>query len=70
MNVARFVCTENMAQTILPDHSGHPQTVLNYEAVKYFSGEEYEGERYRDSIKNYRALDRQVICGGHPLYLR
>lgn len=42
MNVARFVCTENMAQTILPDHSGHPQTVLNYEAVNYFSGEEYE----------------------------
>ncbi len=41
----------------------HTDCLLNYETVKYFNGEEYEGERYRDSIKNYQALEYRVICG-------
>ena len=29
--------------------------------MKYFGGEEHEGERYRKSINKYQALEYQVI---------
>lgn len=32
----------------------HTDTLLNYETVKYFGGEEHEGERYRQAIGEYQ----------------
>ncbi|KAF7782451.1 hypothetical protein Agabi119p4_1827 [Agaricus bisporus var. burnettii] len=39
----------------------HTDCLLNYETVKYFSGEEHEGERYREAIREYQALEYKVI---------
>jgi ATP-binding cassette subfamily B (MDR/TAP) protein 6 len=39
----------------------HTDCLLNYETVKYFSGEDHEGERYRDAIREYQALEYKVI---------
>ncbi|KAF8490345.1 hypothetical protein F5888DRAFT_1808164 [Russula emetica] len=47
----------------------HTDCLLNYETVKYFNGEEYEGERYRDSIKNYQTLEYRVISAMNLLNL-
>ncbi|TRM69749.1 P-loop containing nucleoside triphosphate hydrolase protein [Schizophyllum amplum] len=41
----------------------HTDCLLNYETVKYFGGEEHEGQRYRKSIDKYQALEYQVISG-------
>ena len=68
MNVTRFVNTSPFSKTQPKPFSQitrgiHTDCLMNYETVKYFNGEEYEGERYRDSIKNYQALEYRVICG-------
>ena len=39
----------------------HTDCLLNYETVKYFNGEDHESERYYDSIRNYQALEYQVV---------
>jgi hypothetical protein len=66
MNATRFVhlfCLERTAGTCFQITRGiHTDCLLNYETVKYFNGEEYEGDRYRESIKNYQTLEYQVIC--------
>ncbi|KAF7298207.1 ABC transporter protein [Mycena chlorophos] len=36
-------------------------TLLNYETVKYFSGEEQESQRYQEAIGRYQALESRVI---------
>ncbi|KAF7315316.1 ABC transporter protein [Mycena indigotica] len=36
-------------------------TLLNYETVKYFSGEEQESLRYQEAIGHYQALESKVI---------
>jgi len=47
----------------------HTDCLLNYETVKYFNGEDYEGERYRDSIRNYQTLEYRVITAMNLLNL-
>jgi ABC-type transport system involved in Fe-S cluster assembly fused permease/ATPase subunit len=39
----------------------HTDCLLNYETVKYFNGEEYEGARYRDAIREYQFFEYKVI---------
>jgi ATP-binding cassette subfamily B (MDR/TAP) protein 6 len=39
----------------------HTDCLLNYETVKYFNGEQHEGERYRAAIAEYQALEYRVI---------
>lgn len=39
----------------------HTDCLLNYETVKYFGGEEHEGARYREAIREYQALEYKVI---------
>ncbi|KAF8267679.1 hypothetical protein EI94DRAFT_1729904 [Lactarius quietus] len=39
----------------------HTDCLLNYETVKYFNGEEHEGERYRVSIRKYQSLEYRVM---------
>lgn len=39
----------------------HTDCLLNYETVKYFGGEQHEGERYRDAIRQYQAMEYKVI---------
>jgi ABC-type transport system involved in Fe-S cluster assembly fused permease/ATPase subunit len=41
----------------------HTDCLLNYETVKYFNGEEHEGARYREAIREYQALEYKVIGG-------
>jgi len=43
---------------------------LNYETVKYFCGEEHEGERYADAIREYQTLESKVICASHLIIFR
>ena len=38
----------------------HTDCLLNYETVKYFGGEQHEGERYREAIREYQALEYKV----------
>lgn len=40
----------------------HTDCLLNYETVKYFVGEAYEGERYASAIRDYQDLEYRVIC--------
>jgi ABC-type transport system involved in Fe-S cluster assembly fused permease/ATPase subunit len=39
----------------------HTDCLLNYETVKYFGGEEHEGERYRKAIQDYQVLEFKVM---------
>ncbi|KAG6832499.1 hypothetical protein H0H87_001424 [Tephrocybe sp. NHM501043] len=39
----------------------HTDCLLNYETVKYFGGEEHEGERYQNAMREYQALEYKVI---------
>ncbi|KAJ7647506.1 hypothetical protein FB45DRAFT_1100989 [Roridomyces roridus] len=39
----------------------HTDALLNYETIKYFGGEEHEGERYRQAIGQYQELEYKVI---------
>ncbi|KAF9451287.1 hypothetical protein P691DRAFT_787477 [Macrolepiota fuliginosa MF-IS2] len=47
----------------------HADCLLNYETVKYFSGEEHEGERYREAVREYQALEYKVIISLNLLNL-
>ncbi|KAH9957336.1 hypothetical protein BC827DRAFT_1226357 [Russula dissimulans] len=47
----------------------HTDCLLNYETVKYFNGEEHEGERYRDSIRKYQTLEYRAISAMNLLNL-
>jgi ABC-type transport system involved in Fe-S cluster assembly fused permease/ATPase subunit len=38
----------------------HTDCLLNYETVKYFGGEQHEGERYKEAIREYQALEYKV----------
>ena len=38
----------------------HTDCLLNYETVKYFGGEQHEGERYREAIREYQMLEYKV----------
>ena len=38
----------------------HTDCLLNYETVKYFGGEQYEGDRYREAIQEYQTLEYKV----------
>lgn len=40
----------------------HTDSLLNYETIKYFVGEEHEGRRYADAIAKYQALEYKVIA--------
>lgn len=49
----------------------HTDCLLNYETVKYFGGEEHEGQRYSEAIQEYQALEYKVICTMNcPLLLK
>ena len=39
----------------------HTDVLLNYETVKYFGGEDHEGERYREAMREYQKLELKVI---------
>lgn len=39
----------------------HTDCLLNYETVKYFNGEQHEGERYREAIRQYQSLEYRVM---------
>ena len=41
----------------------HTDCLLNYETVKYFGGEQHEGERYRNAIRDYQVLEYRVMRG-------
>ena len=43
----------------------HTDCLLNYDTVKYFNGEQHEGERYRSALTEYQALEYRVIGGLH-----
>ncbi|PFH52007.1 hypothetical protein AMATHDRAFT_57687 [Amanita thiersii Skay4041] len=47
----------------------HTDCLLNYETVKYFNGEEHEGARYRDAIREYQVLEYRVIISLNMLNL-
>ncbi|KAH8093897.1 hypothetical protein BXZ70DRAFT_948370 [Cristinia sonorae] len=47
----------------------HTDCLLNYETVKYFGGEQHEGERYRDAIRQYQALEYRVMISLNLLNL-
>ena len=39
----------------------HTDCLLNYETVKYFNGEQHEGERYREAIRQYQTFEYKVM---------
>ena len=39
----------------------HTDCLLNYETVKYFNGEQHEGERYREAIRQYQNYEYKVM---------
>ncbi|KAF9467267.1 hypothetical protein BDZ94DRAFT_1287702 [Collybia nuda] len=47
----------------------HTDCLLNYETVKYFGGEEHEGDRYRNALREYQALEYKVIISLNVLNL-
>ena len=47
----------------------HTDCLLNYETVKYFGGEEHEGNRYREAIKAYQSVELRVILSMNLLNL-
>ncbi|OBZ68102.1 ATP-binding cassette sub-family B member 6, mitochondrial [Grifola frondosa] len=47
----------------------HTDCLLNYETVKYFNGEQHEGERYREAIRQYQALEYKVMVSLNLLNL-
>ncbi|KAJ6603106.1 hypothetical protein B0H10DRAFT_1957867 [Mycena sp. CBHHK59/15] len=47
----------------------HTDCLLNYETVKYFGGEEHEGERYRAAVNQYQELEYKVIISLNLLNL-
>ncbi|KAI5123873.1 hypothetical protein M0805_005690 [Coniferiporia weirii] len=47
----------------------HTDCLLNYETVKYFGGEAFEGERYANAIRDYQSLEYRVIVSLNLLNL-
>ncbi|KAL7281143.1 hypothetical protein ACG7TL_004451 [Trametes sanguinea] len=47
----------------------HTDCLLNYETVKYFNGEQHEGERYREAIRQYQNLEYKVMVSLNLLNL-
>ncbi|TFK25500.1 mitochondrial half-size ABC transporter [Coprinopsis marcescibilis] len=47
----------------------HTDILLNYETVKYFGGEDHEGERYRNAMREYQQLELKVILSLNLLNL-
>ncbi|KAI0315234.1 hypothetical protein OF83DRAFT_1062505 [Amylostereum chailletii] len=47
----------------------HTDCLLNYETVKYFNGEEHEGERYADAIHQYQSVEYRVMLSMNLLNL-
>ncbi|KAJ2913474.1 hypothetical protein MD484_g6942, partial [Candolleomyces efflorescens] len=47
----------------------HTDILLNYETVKYFGGEEHEGARYREAMREYQVLELKVILSLNLLNL-
>ncbi|KAH9945694.1 hypothetical protein B0H21DRAFT_892116 [Amylocystis lapponica] len=47
----------------------HTDCLLNYETVKYFCGEQHEGERYREAIRHYQTVEFRVITSLNLLNL-
>ncbi|TCD69265.1 hypothetical protein EIP91_008200 [Steccherinum ochraceum] len=47
----------------------HTDCLLNYETVKYFGGEQHEGERYRDAIRQYQSFEYRVMISLNLLNL-
>ncbi|OAX32373.1 P-loop containing nucleoside triphosphate hydrolase protein [Rhizopogon vinicolor AM-OR11-026] len=47
----------------------HMDCLLNYETVKYFGGEEYEGRRYAEAIGGYQTFERGFISALNLLNL-
>lgn len=47
----------------------HTDCLLNYETVKYFNGEQHEGERYREAIRQYQGLEYKVMVSLNLLNL-
>ena len=45
----------------------HTDCLLNYETVKYFGGEQHEGERYREAIRQYQTVEYKVLGMHQPL---
>ncbi|KAF8606276.1 hypothetical protein BDV93DRAFT_489721 [Ceratobasidium sp. AG-I] len=47
----------------------HTDSLLNYETVKYFGGEQHEAERYRDAIAKYQGFEYKVMASLNLLNL-
>lgn len=47
----------------------HTDCLLNYETVKYFNGEQHEGERYRTALTEYQSLEYRVMVSLNLLNL-
>ncbi|KAF8891689.1 hypothetical protein BD779DRAFT_1512462 [Infundibulicybe gibba] len=47
----------------------HTDCLINYETVKYFGGEDHEGARYREALREYQALEYKVIISLNILNL-
>ncbi|KAF9007997.1 hypothetical protein BDQ17DRAFT_1455635 [Cyathus striatus] len=47
----------------------HTDCLLNYETVKYFGGEDHEGARYSEAIREYQTLEYKVIISLNLLNL-
>ena len=67
MNERDIVCVSILQLSVVYSHhlqitrGIHTDCLLNYETVKYFGGEQHEGERYRDAIRQYQALEYRVM---------
>ena len=44
----------------------HTDCLLNYETVKYFGGEQHEGERYAEAIRQYQTVEYKVLGACSP----
>ncbi|KDQ21393.1 hypothetical protein BOTBODRAFT_25832 [Botryobasidium botryosum FD-172 SS1] len=47
----------------------HADCLLNYETIKYFGGEQHEGERYREALRQYQILEYKVMVSLNLLNL-
>ncbi|KAH9929622.1 uncharacterized protein BXZ73DRAFT_47940 [Epithele typhae] len=47
----------------------HTDCLLNYETVKYFNGEQHEGERYAEAIRQYQSFEYRVMMSLNLLNL-
>ena len=56
-----FLCHVSTDLLVQITRGIHTDVLLNYETVKYFGGEEHEGERYRDALREYQTLEYKVI---------